>query len=76
MAGPSKSRTLRETQALETTADGVNEARTRHLSGVEFVDVHVVGDTLHKLVVRWTDGRLSVVGGHGARGRGDSGGDD
>jgi hypothetical protein len=36
--------------------------------------VHVVGDVLHDLVGLWTDGGLSEMGGHGARGRGGGGG--
>lgn len=63
--------TLGETQAFETTAEGVNQTQARGLPckvRVDLVVVHVVRDVLNDLVGLRTDGRLSVVSGHGADG--------
>ena len=62
--------TLGEMQS-PATADGVNQATARRLPCEIRV---VVGDVLHNDVGLWTDGGLSAVGGHGARGQGGSGG--
>ena len=68
--------TLGETQAFETTAEGVNQTQTCGLPcnvRLDLVVVHVVRDVLDDLVGIRTDGRFSVVSGHGADGQ-DGGG--
>ena len=75
--GAEKVPTLGETQAFEAAADSVYQAQTRGLPckvRVDFIAVHVVCDVLNDLVGLWTDGRLSVVSGHGADGEGGDGG--
>lgn len=69
--------TLGETQAFETTADGINQTETCGLPCEVRLDlevVHVVRDVLDDLVGLRTDGRLSVVSGHGTDGKGGGGG--
>jgi hypothetical protein len=69
--------TLGETQAFETTTDGINQTETCGLPckvRLDLVVVHVVRDVLDDLVGLGTDGRLSVVGGHGTDRQGGGGG--
>ena len=64
-------------QAFETTAEGVKQTQTCGLPRkvrLDLVVVHVVRDGLDDFVGLRTDGRLSVVSGHGADGQGGGGG--
>jgi len=60
-------------KALETTADGVNQAKPGSLPckvRVDLVVVDKVSDVLDDLIGIWANGRLAKVGRHGAgRGR-------
>ena len=69
--------TLGKTQAFEATAEGVDQTQTCGLPckvRIDLVVMHVVRDDLDDLVGLRTDGRLSVVSGHGTDGRGGGGG--
>ena len=68
--GTEETLALGKAKALETTADGVNQAKPSSLPckvRVDLVVVDEVSDVLNDLIGVWANGRLAKVGRHGAR---------